>query len=106
MTHKNIIFLLLTSFSLLFIACDSKKSNEEVIIVKASNIVKETIAIKGITCVGCETRVEKAIIKMKGVVTFKAVSKDNTAILEFDKSKTDLKTVQTQLDKLSGITCL
>ncbi|RLA57423.1 MAG: hypothetical protein DRQ78_13530 [Epsilonproteobacteria bacterium] len=106
MTHKNIIFLLLTSFSLLFIACDSKKSNEEVIIVKASNIVKETIAIKGITCVGCETRVEKAITKMEGVVKFKAVSKDNTAILEFDKSKTDLKTVQTELDKLSGITCL
>ncbi|RLA69193.1 MAG: hypothetical protein DRG09_06415, partial [Epsilonproteobacteria bacterium] len=49
---------------------------------------------------------EKAILKMKGVVTFKASSQNNTAALQFDKSKTDLKTVQKALDKLGTNACL
>ena len=106
MTHKKIIFLFLTSFSLLFVACDSKNPKEEVITVKASNIVKETVAVKGMTCVGCETRFEKSILEMKGVVKFKASSQNNTATLVFDKSKTDLKTVQKALDKLGAKACL
>ena len=106
MTHQKIIFLFLTSFSLLFVSCDAKKTNEEVIIVKASDLVKETVDVKGMTCVGCETRFEKAILEMKGVVKFKASSQDNTASLEFDKSKTDLKTVQKALDKLGANACL
>jgi len=106
MTHKNIIFLFLISFSLLFVACDSKKPKTEVITVKASDIVKETVKVKGMTCVGCETRFEKAILKMKGVVKFKASSQHHTAALEFDKSKTDLKTVQKALDTLGANACL
>jgi copper chaperone CopZ len=106
MTHKKLLFLFLTSFSLLFVACDSKKPKTEVITVKASNLVKETVVVKGMTCVGCETRFEKAILKMDGVVTFKASSQNNTAALQFDKSKTDLKTVQKALDKLGANACL
>jgi len=106
MTSKNIIFLFLTSFSVLFVACDSKNTKTEVITVKASDIVKETVAVKGMTCVGCETRFEKAILNMEGVVAFKASSRDNTAMLKFDKSKTDLKTVQNTLDKLGANACL
>ncbi len=106
MIHKKIILLFLASFSLLFVSCDSKNSNEEVIRVKASDIVKETVAVKGMTCVGCETRFEKAILGMKGVVAFKASSQNNTAALQFDKSKTDLKTVQKALDKLGAKACL
>ncbi len=104
--YKKIIFFFLASFSLLFVSCDSKKSNEEVIRVKASNLVKETVAVKGMTCVGCETRFEKSILEMKGVVRFKASSQNNTATLEFDKSKTDLKTVEKALEKLSANACL
>lgn len=106
MTPKKTIFLLLTSFSLLFTACDSKKPKTEVITVKASNLVKETVAVKGMTCVGCETRFEKAILEMDGVLTFKASSKNNTATLEFDKTKTDLSTVQKALTKLGNNACL
>ena len=106
MTRKNIIFLFLTSFSLLVVACDTKETQKEVMIVKASDIVKKTIDVKGMTCVGCETRVEKAILKMKGVVAFKAVSENNSATLEFDKSKTDLKTIQKKLERIGAKTCL
>ena len=106
MTFNKITLLFLTSFSLLFVACDAKKPKTEVITVKASDIVKETVAVKGMTCVGCETRFEKAILGMKGVVTFKASSQDNTASLAFDKSKTDLKTVQKALTKLGANACL
>jgi mercuric ion transport protein len=104
MTHKNIILLFL--ISLFFVACDSKTPKTEVMTVKASNLVKETVPVKGMTCVGCETRLEKAIVKMEGVVTFKASSQNNSATLEFDKSKTDLKTVQNALTKLSANACL
>lgn len=106
MTRKKIIFLFLTSSSLLFVACDAKNAKTEVITVKSSNLMKETVAVKGMTCVGCETRFEKSILKMKGVVKFKASSQNNTASLEFDKSKTDLKTVQNTLTKLSANACL
>ena len=105
MTHKKIISILVLTFSLLFVACDSS-SKTEVIHVKSSDLVKETVAVKGMTCVGCETRFEKAILKMEGVVRFKASSENNTATLEFDKSKTDLKTVTKALDKLSANSCL
>jgi len=105
MTHKKIIFIFVTTFSLLFVAC-GESSNTEVIRVKASDLVKETVAVKGMTCVGCETRFEKAILKMEGVVRFKASAENNTASLEFDKSKTDLKTVKKALNKLSANSCL
>lgn len=104
MTHKNIIFLFL--ISLLFVACDSKTTKTEVITVKASNLVKETVPVKGMTCVGCETRLEKAVSKLEGVVAFKASSQTNSAALEFDKSKTDLKTVQKSLKTLETKACL
>ena len=105
MTYKKIIFIFITTFSLLFVAC-GESSKTEVIRVKASDLVKETVAVKGMTCVGCETRFEKAILKMEGVVRFKASSENNTATLEFDKSKTDLKTVTKALDTLSANSCL
>ena len=104
MTHKNIIFLFL--ISLLFVACDSKTTKTEVITVKASNLVKATVPVRGMTCVGCETRLEKSILKMEGVVRFKASSQNNSATLEFDKSKTDLKTVQKSLKTLEAKACL
>jgi len=106
MTPKKIIFLYLTSFSILFVACGSENANTEVVKVKASNLVKETVNVKGMTCVGCETRFEKSILKMDGVLAFKASSQNNTAMLEFDKSKTDLKTVQKTLDTLGANACL
>jgi copper chaperone CopZ len=105
MTHKNIIFLLLSSFSLFFVACGSENSKTEVIHVKASNLVKETVAVKGMTCVGCETRFEKAILKMDGVLKFKASSENNTATLEFDKSKTSLENVKKALADLNKNSC-
>jgi copper chaperone CopZ len=101
----KIVFTLLL-FIFLFTACTSESNKTEVIRVKASDLVSKTVAVKGMTCVGCETRFEKAILKMEGVLRFKASSQNNTATLEFDKSKTDLKTVKKALDKLSANSCL
>ena len=105
MLSKSILLILLMIISQLFVACGSNNKTE-VIHVKASNLVKETVEVKGMTCVGCETRFEKAILKMDGVLKFKASAQNNTASLEFDKSKTDLVTVKNALDKLSANACL
>ena len=104
MTFKLNIFILLLLFSQIFIACGSENKTE-VIHVKASNLQKETLAVKGMTCIGCETRFEKAILKMEGVIRFKASAQNNTATLEFDKSKTDVQTVKKALNKLSANAC-
>lgn len=106
MTYKTISLILITFFSLVFIACGSESSKTEVIHVKSSNLLKETVVVKGMTCVGCETRFEKAILKMDGVLKFKASAENNTATVEFDKSKTNLDTVNQALKKLSANSCL
>jgi len=94
MIHKKSILLCVSILSLLFVGCGAENTKTEVVHVKASNLVKETIVVKGMTCVGCESRFEKVILKMDGVLKFKASATSNTAELEFDKSKTDLKTVK------------
>ena len=105
MIYKKIILLLLMAFSLLLVGCGNGNSKTEVVHVKASNLVKETIDVKGMTCVGCESRFEKVILKMDGVLKFKASATSNTAQLEFDKSKTNLETVKKALDKLTKNSC-
>ena len=100
MIHKKIILLLLTLFSLLFAACGSDNSKTEVIHVKASNIVKKELDVKGMTCVGCETRLEKNFSKVEGVLKFKASAKNNTATVEFDKSKTNIKEINDVLKEM------
>jgi copper chaperone CopZ len=42
---------------------------------------------------------------MDGVLKFKASATNNTAQLEFDKSKTNLETVKKVLDELSNKSC-
>ena len=104
MIYKNTVFILF--ISILLTACDNKSNQQEVMTVKASDIVKKRVDMNGMNCVGCETRVEKSIVKMEGVVAFKVVAEDNSAMLEFDKSKTNFNTINKELSKMGDKTCL
>jgi len=100
MTYQKIIFTFLSVATLLFTACNSENSKDEVIHVKASNLVKEKLDVKGMTCVGCEARIEKVILKETGVLKFKASSKNHSAVVEFDKSKTSVEKINNTLKEM------
>ena len=96
MEFKNIVFVLWTLISIPFLtSCtSSNKKDKKVIVVKESDIVKKNIGVNGMTCVGCEVTLEENISKIKGVVSVKASHKENKAIIEFDSTKTDIKTIK------------
>ncbi len=99
MIYKKITFLIATTFSLFFVAC-GESSKTEVIHVKASDVSKQELDVKGMTCVGCEARLEKALLKVDGVLKFKASAKNNAASVEFDKSKTDVQKINNVLKEM------
>ncbi len=91
--------MLATSF---FMSC-SMPNNEskKVVIVNESDILRKTIGVNGMTCVGCEVTLEDNIAKIEGVVSVKASHTDKEAIIEFDSTKTDIITI-TKTIKESG----
>lgn len=68
------------------------------VIVKKSDIVKKTIGVKGMTCVGCEVTLERSMKKVHGVVAVKASASDENAIIAYDKSKIDEATVRQMIE--------
>ena len=104
MKNQNIAVVLLTmiSFSILSSCLSSNhKKDEKVIVIKASDIVRKSIDVNGMTCVGCEVTLEDNISKIEGVVSVKASHTEKKAIIEFDSTKTDIKTI-TKAIKASG----
>ncbi len=101
MKFKNILYVLLIIISTSFLtSCTSSdKKAKKVIVVKESDIVKKNISVNGMTCVGCEVTLEESISKIEGVVSVKASHKENKAIIEFDSTKTDIKTIKKTIKK-------
>jgi len=98
---KNILIVLLIIINVSFITSCSSSNNktEKVIIVKESDIVRKSIGVNGMTCVGCEVTLEENISKIEGVVTVKASHSDEEAIIEFDSTKTDIKTITETIEE-------
>lgn len=70
-----------------------RSDKPKTIVVDKANLFKNTIHIEGMTCQACEATVEKVGSDVDGVISIKASTKDKRAIVEFDKSKTDIKTI-------------
>ena len=100
---KIILIVLLTIISASFITSCSSFDNKskKVVVVNESDIVKETVGVNGMTCVGCEVTLEDNISTIEGVVSVKASHTEKEAVIEFDSTKTDIKTI-TQIIKESG----
>jgi copper chaperone CopZ len=96
---KNLIYSVLIVNILFTISCTSDKKQNKVIIVKESNIVKKSITVKGMTCVGCEITLEESVSKIEGVVNVKASHKKEKAFIEFDSTKTNIKTIKQSIKK-------
>ncbi len=90
-------------FNLYFITSCSpsgSKTRKEVFI-RQSDIVSKSLEVKGMTCVGCEVTLEENISKIEGVVSVKASHSKDEAIIEFDTTKTDLRSIARKI-KESG----
>ena len=94
-----IAFLTIINVSILTSCTSSNKKPKKVLVVKESDIVRKKIGVNGMTCVGCEVTLEENISKIDGVVSVKASHKDNRAIIEFDSTKTDIKTIKKTINK-------
>ena len=81
---------------LAFLGCTQEKK-QKIVEVKASNIVQKRIGVEGMTCVGCEVTLEKALSKVEGVVKVKASAKHNEAYISYDKSKTDKEAIAKEI---------
>jgi len=98
---KYISIILLAVLSLTAInACKSKSPSKKATIVKESDIVKKSIGVDGMTCVGCEVTLEQSISKIKGVVSVKASHTNKEAVIEFDSTKTDIQTISNKVKEL------
>jgi len=99
MKHSNVLWAL-SLVALFFTSNLLAEDNTKVVIVKKSDIVKKSIGVKGMTCMGCEVSLERAIAKVHGVVKVKASASDDNALIEYDKTKTDAASIMKSIQKL------
>ena len=73
-------------------------------IIDPVNVVKKTVNMSGMTCRSCEIALER-ISENTGVVNVKASSPEQKAIVEYDKTQTDIQTIIKALE-MKGYTAL
>ncbi|MFC2074261.1 cation transporter [Campylobacterota bacterium] len=67
------------------------------VVIDKKNIVKKTVNMSGMTCEACEIAIEK-VSKDTGVVKVTASSPDQKAVVEFDKTQTDIHTIMKAIE--------
>lgn len=97
---KKMMFMFLCTALVFFSTQLMADNTAQKVVVKKSNIVKRTIGVKGMTCVGCEVTLEKSIKKVHGVVAVKASASGKNAVIQYDKTKTDEATVTKMIEKM------
>ena len=67
--------------------------------ISSAKSEKSEIAIKGMTCEGCESAIASALKKFDGVKAATVSHKKGLAVVEFDAKKTDLTILQAAIVK-------
>ena len=97
--YSKIFLALITAFSVVMLSFPYwgdaliKSERTQTVVTNKSDLFKKTIQIKGMTCASCEATVEKVAMDIDGVVSAKASTKNKNAVIEFDKSKTDMHSI-------------
>jgi Cu+-exporting ATPase len=63
-------------------------------------VVEITIKTKGMHCVSCERIIKNAVLNLNGVKNAKIDYTTEKAIIEFDPSQTDIKTIMKAIKKV------
>ena len=102
----KVINILIFVVSIFFLnSCSNSSNTVKEEIINQSDIVKKSIDVGGMTCVGCEVTLEKSIFNISGVVSVIASHSESKARIEFDSTKTDLETIK-KVVKESGYNLL
>jgi len=75
-----------------------KVQTPKVLIVDRSNVLKKSIHIEGMTCAACEATVAKVGGEVEGVINISVSTSLKQAIVEYDKTKTDIQTIVQAID--------
>jgi sulfite exporter TauE/SafE/copper chaperone CopZ len=64
------------------------------------HLIQEKLRVDGMTCAGCERRIEKGLRKLAGVVEVKAFYESSEVIVTYDTAVVDLGAIIQKIDKL------
>lgn len=76
-----------------------KPQKQNIVVVESNNINMVSFAIKGMTCKGCETKVNNELYKVPGVINAQTFYDKGTSIVKFDKSKTTVEHLKNAIAK-------
>jgi copper chaperone CopZ len=79
------------------------KTEKQIILVDKSNVQTAEFSISGMTCAGCEEHVNHEVNKLSGILKSSASYKNGNAVVEFDKSQTNMAEIETAI-KRTGYT--
>ena len=77
--------------ALLITSCSKSKEAEEVSAVETATVQKVALAVKGMTCLGCEFNVESAIKKVAGVTNVEADFASHSAAVTYDPEQANIE---------------
>ncbi|MEJ7678327.1 MAG: cation transporter [Segetibacter sp.] len=68
-------------------------------IAAVDNKQQVNFTIQGMTCEGCEEHVNNELSKVNGVLAYTTSYASRNSLVTFDKSKVDVKTIETAINK-------
>lgn len=64
------------------------------------NNIKKVLTIEGMTCTGCETRIENVVSKLKGIIEVKAVYSSQKVYVTFDGDEATIEDIIAAIERL------
>jgi copper chaperone CopZ len=76
-----------------------KPKVQAAMVAEVNNKQQVKFTIQGMTCEGCEEHVNNELSKVTGVIAYKTSYASRSSLVTFDKSKVDVKTIETAINK-------
>ncbi|WP_448518269.1 mercuric transport protein MerTP [Rhodoflexus sp.] len=75
------------------------KTEKQTISTEKANIQTAEFTINGMTCTGCEEHVNHEVNKLTGIINTTVSYENGNAIVQFDKTKTDIQEIEKAIAK-------
>ena len=98
--HSKTFLAIITVFSIIMLAFPYysgifySNPEKQIIVVDKSDIKTVNFNVSGMTCEGCEEHVKHEVNKLNGIVNTNVSYKNGSAIIEFDRTKTNEKEIE------------
>lgn len=100
---KNILIL---SVFFMIISCQSNEKNQKnqgdnqnLVEIKAENLVSIELHIGGMTCTGCESTISSGLLSLHGVAEVSASHLDSNAIVLYDTNLVKIEDMKSMVEK-------